>query len=92
MGYSVKPIPFDKEYAMIQLDDLHKQGYASITSYPSLLRNEYRELTAEQSVDTVNQWIKIRKIKAELLHILYSKTNSIIVKDSDYKKIKGSKL
>lgn len=69
----IKPIPFDENYAIQQLNSLYKQGYCSITAMVTFLRNDYRDLTLEQAVNTVNKWIDEYKIKHEHIKIVRRK-------------------
>lgn len=75
---------FDKEYAIIQLNDMKKQGYCSIKAMPTLLRNEYRELTLDKAIEVVNDWIDEYKIKHEHLVSLTTTKQTFVVTEKEY--------
>lgn len=81
-----RPMKFDKEYAIIQLIDMKKQGYCSIKAMPTWLRNEYRELTLQQAVDIVNEWIVDYKIEHEKLVIFTSNKTDYVLTETQYNK------
>lgn len=79
-----RPMIFDKEYAMIQLNDMKKQGYCSIKAMPAWLRNEYRELTLDKAIEVVNDWIDEYKIKHEHLVSLTTTRQTFVVTEKEY--------
>ena len=81
------PQVFDKEYAIIQINDIYKDGYTTICCIPAWLRNNYRELSLEKAVELVNQWIDDYNIKHEKLCLLPTKNRVYVLTETKYNEV-----
>ena len=81
---------FVEQYALTQINARYKQGFCTVPALVTFLRNDYRELTLEQAVKTVNKWIDEYKIKHEHLAVAYNKVleKKVVVLQSVLDKIR----
>ena len=69
---NVGAINFDEKFAITQLNQQYKQGYCSVPAMVAFLRNDYRDISLEQAVHTINTWLDEYNIKHEHLAIVYN--------------------
>lgn len=74
---TIRPLKFDEKYAISQLNNMHKEGYCSVLGLVAFIRNEYRDISVEQAVKTINKWIDEYKIKHEYLVVLFNKSKQM---------------
>lgn len=90
----IMPDKFDEKYAIRQLTQCYKQGLCTVPALVTFLRNDYRELTLEQAVKTVNKWIDENRIRHEHLAVAYNKVleKKVVVLQSTLDKIRQKKV